>query len=99
MTITGAAHYKLRKTNYIGAKNNTVSMNRGIQGYWDLNPHPEKCVASARSSRKPGWLFRRVDRYAPMAKMWGGLFVSNTNGNTTAIEHTMKSFKINTMSH
>lgn len=90
---------ELRKTNYIGAKNNTVSMNRGIRGYRDLNPHPEKCVASARSSRKPGWLFRRVDRYASMAKMWGGLFVSNTNGNTEVIYNIIKSFKINTINN
>lgn len=33
-------------------------------GHRDLNPHPEKCVASAQSSRQPGWLFRGVDRYA-----------------------------------
>lgn len=37
-------------------------------GHRDLNPHPEKCVASARSSRRPGRLFRGVDRYASMAK-------------------------------
>lgn len=37
-------------------------------GHRDLNPHPEKCVASARSSRRPGRLFREVDRYASMAK-------------------------------
>lgn len=68
-------------------------------GHRDLNPHPEKCVASARSSRRAGRLLRGVNRYASMAKMWGGLFASNTNGNTTAIAHIIKSFKINTMSH
>jgi len=62
-----------------------------------LNPHPEKCVASTRISRQPDWLFRGVDRYASMAKMWGGLFTSNTNSNITALTYTAKSFKINSM--
>ena len=68
-------------------------------GHRDLNPHPEKCVASAQSSRQPGWLFRGVDRYASMAKMWGGLFTSNTNSNTTLLIDTAKSFKINNMNY
>ena len=68
-------------------------------GHRDLNPHPEKCVASARSSRRPGRLFRGVDRYASMAKMWGSLFTSNTNSNTITLSHTVKSFKINSIIH
>lgn len=68
-------------------------------GHRDLNPHPEKCVASARSSRRPGRLFRGVDRYASMVKMWGGLFASNTNSNTAILIDTDKSFKINNMNY
>lgn len=68
-------------------------------GHRDLNPHPEKCVESARSSRRAGRLLRGVDRYASMAKMWGALFASNTNGNTIDLTTTNKSFKINNMSY